>query len=484
MRLSISHVPPEILSCIIANIGSSLELRNLALCSHGFYECVVPCLYEHVVFQNQYYDCNHSDRRLRKLATLLLQRPDLARHVRRWTFHSSRRNGVRGHQADEINDMDNVRLSQVLMTAIKASSHSEEEEMKWLKDARCTRRRDAILALVLPILVKLQRLDLQPMPRGLDLDYVERMMRRAGHGEKPFDVSPAFQALTKLMYTSTKRKCGIDPKYLALSMPFPSIHAIYGHCLGSPFGSAGVSASLAVLATASSTLKHLELRDCTLKKADITHLLRVPMALNTFILDLGSSHLSYCEVNPRDIRNALTPQEHCLEYLWLNYNEPRGGFPRWWDNESDALMGSFSSFRSLQVLKIAAIFLFGKENFHFRCGKSDAAGQDSNGSSARLTDLLPNSLLTLHLSRCEDGFSGTLQSLEDLILRKESSIPELKNLVLEGTNQSVEVCRKNIQRLGGIAESHGISLSVRRCNPLISSREWVNHEWGMDESIW
>lgn len=188
--------------------------------------------------------CNYCHRWLKKLATLLLQllqRPDLARHVRRWTFHSSRISELQDHRIRKMSGMNNVRGSRVLVKAIKASNHSEEEETKWLKDTKCRDHRDAILALVLSILVKLQILDMQLMPWVPEVEkisYLERMMHRAGRGEKSFDVNPAFHALTKIMYKRANKKCGVSQRYIILSMSFPSIHAIYGHCIGTPLARA------------------------------------------------------------------------------------------------------------------------------------------------------------------------------------------------------------------------------------------------------
>lgn len=470
IRLSISHLPAEILSCVIANVRSKSALLNLAVCSRGFYTHVVPHLYEHIEVCALNSEGVHTDphfQPLQNLACLLLRNPDLAQHVRSWTMRDA--NGMKTRQTQRQGKTPRtVQVDEVLKAAIKASSSSEVEETEWLQHASWVDHGDAILALLLPVLVKLQTLDLK---LSYTSTYIIRALQKASRGEKPFDAKPALECLTNLMATPAEIRYGMSTDYIAASMPLAAIRAIYGHGLGSILDDEG-NASLAVLPSASSTLTHLELRNCKMNQPDITHLLRIPKALTTFIYDLGSGHLSYCDVVPQDIFDALVTQEHCLENLWLDYNQR---FEEEWmsdyDTDSNLPRGSFSRFKCLQVLRIAAMFLFGGQ------GNNDATGRE-------LADLLPTTLHTLHVSNCDDNFPSTLHTLEELILHKDDYVPELRTIVLKGSILYVKRSWPGLQRLAWLASSQGIAVSVQRYKWDADWKDWVEQGWGMDESIW
>lgn len=470
-HLSLSHVPAEILSYVIESIRSKSTLRNLALCSRALYEHVVPHLYKHIEVCNLDTECVRTSDQyhpLQDLACLLLQRPDLAQHVRHWTMRDA--NGLLSrNMCQRGGTARTVQVDEVLKMAIKASSHSTNEEALWLKHASWIDHGDAILALLLPVLVKLQTLELTLSFYDIDR-YIERTIHRAARREKPFDNKPALGSLTNFMASSTSFKYGTSSDYIAASMPLPSIHAVYGHSIGTdPNNEVEISPEAR---TASSTLKHLELRDCKLNGPDITHLLRIPKALTTFIYDIGSDHLSFCSVNPQDIWNALAPHQHCLENLWFDYNQRyEEEWHQEFDTDNDAPGASLSCFKNLQILRIAAIFLFGGQR------NKDATGDE-------LADFLPKTLQTLHVTPCEDNFGGTLRTLEELLFHKKDYLPELKNIVLKGSIHAVKISWTGLQKLVGIAESQLISLSVQRFDLNAEWEEWIEQGWGMDESIW
>ena len=470
INLSLSHLPPEILSCIVANVQSKSALLNLALCSHGFYTNVIQHLYKHIEVCDLFpegVERHPQFQPLQNLASLLLRRPDLAQHVRSWTMRDA--NGLKSRQTRrESKTLRTAQVDTVLKTAIKASSFSGVEETEWLEHCSWIDHGDAILALLLPVLHNLQTLDLN---LSYTSSYIERALGRASCGEKPFDTKPALKGLTNFMATSAETKRRMKPDYIAVSMPLPSICAIYGHSLGSIYDDEG-DKRLAELPIASSNLTHLELRNCTMNKPDITYLLRIPKNLTTFIYDLGSGHLSYCDITPEDIFNALAPQEHCLENLWIDYNQR---FEEEWmadyDSDSTDPGGSFSRFECLKVLKIAAVFLFG-------------GLENKNATGRQLADLLPDTLHTLHVNNCDDNFPGTLHTLEELILHKSDYVPELKKLVLKGSTLYVQLYYAGLQRLAGIARSQGVSLSVQLYKWDADWKDWVEQGWGMNESIW
>jgi hypothetical protein len=70
---------------------------------------------------------------------------------------------------------------------------------------------DAMLAIIFPTMVRLEKLDL--ILRFRYWQYFELMIRRAVAHEKPFDKQPLFMSLTDFMYVSSWDLPGVDEFY-------------------------------------------------------------------------------------------------------------------------------------------------------------------------------------------------------------------------------------------------------------------------------
>lgn len=101
--MSLTVLPPEILCCIVAKIASQPTLCNLARCSRQLY-CTIPHLYGRVSIQEVVWDGKRRIGKLRKLASLLIQRADLAVRVRQFTLHVERLRKPRVGWDEDCND--------------------------------------------------------------------------------------------------------------------------------------------------------------------------------------------------------------------------------------------------------------------------------------------------------------------------------------------------------------------------------------------
>ena len=113
-------------------------------------------------------------------------------------------------------------VREVFRAAVKALSHSPYEEIKWMEDLESSFQ-DAFLALLLPALVRLKRLDLS------DNSFSRRcirMLRRAICKEKPFDSHSAFNALTEVTITCNTELSALSYRSFPFSFQFPSIRGI------------------------------------------------------------------------------------------------------------------------------------------------------------------------------------------------------------------------------------------------------------------
>ena len=154
---SISGLPPEITSHIIASIDSKPAIGSLALCSRRLNIVTAPYLYQHIeLWGHDGTGKGLPSARLRNLTSLLLERPDLAQHVRHFTMREWF--SCEGHSGEggQVEGPD-----QPIKTAIKAVSQSKEEEAEWLEEVSWNEatNEDAFLALLLPTLLNLEKLD-------------------------------------------------------------------------------------------------------------------------------------------------------------------------------------------------------------------------------------------------------------------------------------------------------------------------------------
>ncbi|MCJ1398489.1 hypothetical protein MMC11_001689 [Xylographa trunciseda] len=478
MPQSLSSLPAEIVRGIVSAVDSNATLSNLARTSHALYDITIPFLYEHVDLYDQAFGMGSQFTELRPLASLLLRRPDLARLVHHFTMRDAFNTGDHPSSTAVEEGKPNVcqSVDDVFKNAIKIASHDEEEEKQWLEHMTWLDHNDAVLALLLPALPKLQSLDLM-LKYGCT--YFEKMMRRASMRQKPFDTQPGFLALEDVMHTFNDEKYGMSPEYISIFMRLPFIRGIFGHRVGSDEDVDGESSKiLAALETASSTVSHLELKDCTVSESDLAHMLRAPKALKTFIYEVGWGFLSFCNVSFLAIHEALAPQVRYLENLWLDYER---SYSAYWDGETDSTtpMPPFTHFEKLKVLKIAIVYIFGDKEF------SSANQADWNVSELHgLTGTLPRSLEALHLLHCDDNFELVLLALEDMLKHKRRDVPGLSKLVLDWRIGKAEAHWHRICDITKLADDNDIETTMVITGGENSKLEdRLERGWGMDGEI-
>lgn len=73
--MSLTGLPPELVSCVLASIKSQPTLCNLARCSSQLYLYKIPHLYSHVTVHEEFGFGVQENGQLRSVASLLIQRP-------------------------------------------------------------------------------------------------------------------------------------------------------------------------------------------------------------------------------------------------------------------------------------------------------------------------------------------------------------------------------------------------------------------------
>lgn len=466
MSISLNSLPPELVSLVVANIESRPTLCNLARCSSQLYLHTVPYLYHHVtIFENCREGEPHNGR-LRTLASLLIRRSDLAALVRHFTLHDSQRSRMEVKSLVERTESE-VRVSpgiveddQAFRIAVNALSLSKKEKDNWLRDLSHDQEyhHDAILALLLPALPKVEEVVLDwRVGLGFDTRHLERMMRRAGRRDRPFNIQPPFQALT--VFASSHDMYSQSPSFIASLLKLPAIREISGRFankwdidLDRDIVTDG---SLVELDSSSSSLTSLDLAATTieLSTTNLGHILRAPTALRNFCYKICSPTYTIFQ----DTRRALRPHEKSLESLGLDCDVCEAYFYRLSCKASfslDKVLGltiPFDSFSNLKVLKIGALLL---------------TTVDISTESHSLIGFFPPSLETLHLTGFQACFVSLLQALEHLLAyNSPQQIPSLEKLIREdiqpvGRPRVKSMNEEMIGRLSRVAEARGVLIEV------------------------
>lgn len=461
--MSLTDLPLELVDCIMANVGSRHTLSKLAQCSRQLYFSVVPHLYQHVTIREGSGHGRRTNRLLANLASLLIQRPDLARLVRRFTLHAARSSWDRdgpsvvskyseySEEPDEFGE--HGRSSRIFgdgttfKDAIKASDVAKKEEYSWMRELShfddC--HHELILAVLLPALPRMEKLvvDLQINSGS---QHAEEMMRAY------FD-------------HSANRYDPLGAGLVALLLKHPAIQEIYGYFGNTWSGShrsLRADKELAQLDSSTSPLIRLDMLACEMSPADFKIMLRVPQALKTLVYKFcPPAHLDFAK-----IRRALGPRKQCLESLSFDYEDDYDVFLNWYSLpllravDFCGPMPSFIGFSNLKVFKTAAIFL--------------ARTLSETWYSNSLIDIFPLSLETLDLTHFQVDFQSILNALEHLLSKKSpQQIPSLTSLILEETEYApkrpiklVDLLWEDTQenamgRLAGVGAAHGVSFDVQ-----------------------
>lgn len=456
------RVPDMISDLKISRCSSLCAGISVALCSRQLYLRTIPHLYRHIVIHE---GVQKDDKKPQKLALAPIRRPDLASLVRRFTFRQTRSSKPRVESSEGSEDSDSSETSaepgepeedvvvktveieglQDYKTAVNASSLTTEEQSKWLEGLSHTWScQESILALLLPILHGVEKLDLR-LQAEFSPRYLKRMVGRAARREKPFDVQPPFNAPTTFSL-SHKMSNVQSPSFFALLLKLSAIDVISGG-FGNHFDHE--ESDLTDIKSFSSPLTSLYLTAHESSKKNLGHILRAPKALKTFFYTFYSP----CGIDFTAIRHALGPQESCLEILSLDHDVDftyyRYGIE---DREFLKPMTSFLSFSSLKIFVISAPFL---------------QSTDNGTEHHRLINIFPASLETLHLTRIEARSESLLRAVEDVLAHKsQEQIPSLTKVVLHQNSIRLEMMdtiwkvthETAMGRLSRAAVAHGVTI--------------------------
>jgi hypothetical protein len=469
--MTASRLPPEIISMIIASVPLKSTLYNIALCSSLFYALTVPILYTDV----HVYSHNHHFKTLRPLTILFLTKPTLAQFVRQFTLRDA-------HERNDFPTTSNAnwtgKVEGVLREAVFANSHSGKDFEEWIMRISGDHP-DALLAILLPTMVRLEKLDL--MLRS-DYVYFDRILTRAIGKEKPFDKQPLYPVLKDFMhqaswewYTSPRsgrsisRYQAIDSRYIILFQCFPQIRSIFGYNISESYEERlRISSEYPVVSCLGSSLTHLELKRSYITNQNLHAILEIPKALQTFIYEIipqGRSNIPHFHIIPDDILFALEPQYDSLENLWIDGTD--NIIPAH-DEDKYSSLSKFTCLKSLRVAATVILEYLEPDECWFPHRQS-------------FSGLFPETLETLQINFDAEGVLFWKPFVE-FVLAEMYQVPRLSTIVIEcSAKDKASPWWKELQEE---AEDQGVDLfSVRSGEWSGPSTFLCERGWGMDGSI-
>lgn len=218
----------EILDRIISYMKDLKCLAALNRVSKRFYRLSLPHLYGNVIFEAGTSD--QGVEYLRPFTFLMLQKPDLAALVRSFSLRQTYQTYGSCDPAWDPEQKvawkhwpKHPDLESILHAAVRQAAQSEEELIPWWKNVHDGFNEAAILALLLPALIKLQFLDCpfcfeyDGDGDGVQSTYTLNMLGLAAERHEGSDGRPIFSDLTDVMVPGVSDKSVFPSRAVWLS---------------------------------------------------------------------------------------------------------------------------------------------------------------------------------------------------------------------------------------------------------------------------
>ena len=229
-------LPHEILLSIIESIDKPSATLNLICCSRFFFHLALPHLYHHISTltphrsaslndEEFYNESSESLKRLYDFTCRIIESPKLALHVRAFQIDAS------FHYYQSLGDLlaPALDITSSLRNAATIADRPHPNQRTWGDDIWLGHNGDALLALLLPKLLRLESLDIV-FP--CSANRCKRMLRAVVHVQK-VDLrlpSAAFGCLNEVVGypLTTQARLGFTWEQVTLLLQVPSLRSIRG----------------------------------------------------------------------------------------------------------------------------------------------------------------------------------------------------------------------------------------------------------------
>jgi hypothetical protein len=443
------QLPIEILDYVVS-LTPRETLLSLCLVSRGFQTLATPHLYSHITL------CADLD--TGPLAYLLITSPSHACHVQSllvsedWTLFDDAMNERQTWTKYETAGTEDM----VLRKKCMEYATTEEEVGEMCNKLKSRSNADAILALLLANLPKVQKLDINfGMPSkhekfhsllGMILSRVNSKntlqlvsAQDLDNGSSALGRSAAF---TVPIHIAAKGTDGEDPNassHIVTLFQLPNLHSFYGWKFGDSESDPDENNPFLKLKRRSCSIEYIELRTSKLHKDNLQLLLgaTIPGKLKTFNYEIGCMR-AHCSVDHSAVMQSLAAHHHTLENLGLSHEDlyPYEGVDGDYDFDRP-FPCDFSHFEALRRLKVAPVFVWGHKGLHNRAKYTERATRNM------LWKTLPKSIEELWLTRAHhEEFQDSdrppylipdclLPALDSLLEYKAEAFPKLNRVIIQ-----------------------------------------------------
>ncbi|KAF2801501.1 uncharacterized protein BDZ99DRAFT_430002 [Mytilinidion resinicola] len=520
-------LPEELIDRIIQFVSSDPDMRRsnsdspnysalapLCLTNKKINRIAMPHLYSAIFFKD---DCYGSGvKYLLPFTFLMWQSPSHAALVRSFSSRGSwGEGGITPTAVLDPNDFDYVHgrldwpkhddLDSILKARVDEYAKGDEEANTWFEDVKTAEDEDAVLALLLPALPKLRKLDLIP-DAFLHDTYVLRPFQRLDSRKMPLtagqdDSSTPFGSLTDVLIAGEVDKYRTNPAIFFGALALPALRRLYTYRTGVE-GQDEVNRILAAIPPESSPVEYIELRASKIYSPNLEKVLKIatPGVLKTFMYEIGCSW-PWTPVKQEEILSALGPHAPHLEALALTHEHY---YPYQDELDETPCALQFTHFPALKKLKLAPVFVWGHDGL-FSPPQGDSAPAEQTKTQTRaiadyrsklwralapsLEDLCVTCVRDLgvpgHDSRITPFLTHHLfPALEEVLLMKARHFPNLTKLKLEGPLANLENWSIDIVGFMRIAYEYGVTVTlVNMVGDSPYKGESREVPWGWDEDV-
>ena len=489
MAASFLTLPYELKAAIFDEIADQNALFNLLRCSRLCYQVTRPFLYRNIKLSHFMYQHpklrnsrkeHHFFPGAYRLTCSILRDPRLASFVRTFTIVEGRKPIGNSDMILTINEIDRH-----LQMAVRQICRFFRNEEPWLKAIAASPDSEATLAVLLPSLPCLVRLN---MGFSNKTPYCNRMLRDMGQGSlysktkfrllwidkktprhekklhkmyKRMDYpETAFQHLQKV--SNGFSEWSFSYELVATFFKMTSLTSMSGRIeevRNDPMNNNAGLVYLEELEPASSNISHISLeRMETCIARDIFAMVRTCCALKSLNIEWKSDSYIYFESGSwLRLDVTLMPAAATLESLTLVYSDVRNwGSP--FRRQIHDTLPSLSGFTRLKAVKLGMAFIFGTGNATKR---APVRLESFLPFTTNLSAMLPPCIETVHLVRHEEELQGPLlMNVERLVEIAESgeAFAFLRTIIMEHRCHAecfTELSRRPSERLFISREGRG-----------------------------
>ncbi|KAF2825816.1 hypothetical protein CC86DRAFT_351829 [Ophiobolus disseminans] len=428
MSQSLERKLPEELLDRIVSFTTRKSLLNLCLASKTLNRLATPYLYSNI--------CLRETDHLSALAALLITSPIHAVLVKSLTIPENWAEGQE-EPAEKSWSTQDLAVHSVLKAKYAEYAPDDSTAHEMCEKIDSGTNEDAIVALLIPNLPELRRLDINFGILRVHTNFgtmwptIVQSIRTINNSRLvPIDI----------MVTGAEDKYFNFSFHLAHFFHLPNVRSIYGWKLGDDESAPDLDMStFARLKPLSCPVEYIELRSSKLHADNFQNLIAstIPGRLKTFSYEIGCTWAWFIMEHPR-IMNSLQSHHQTLEALCLSHEDY---YPYDADNEFDKPYPcSFVPFVALKRLKVAPVYIWGHEGFTDKTKLQDPVTKE------QLWKALPANLEELWITRAyhqeyqefqsnDVGITFVpdclLPSLELVLQNKLQSFGNLKHLRIE-----------------------------------------------------